>query len=98
MARPLRRAPARSGNARAPRKARGGKRADHQHPELLGLTLVALGAFFAVVLWFGLEGGEIGERVGRSLRVLVGQGAVLVPAALLLVGGLLLGRSRLIDL
>jgi S-DNA-T family DNA segregation ATPase FtsK/SpoIIIE len=97
MAQPARRVPARSRNAAAG-KAGGGKRAEHQHPELLGLTLVALGTFFAVVLWLGLEGGAVGDRVGRSLRVLVGQGAVVVPAALLLVGGLLLGRSRLIDL
>jgi S-DNA-T family DNA segregation ATPase FtsK/SpoIIIE len=71
---------------------------DHQHPELLGLVLVALGTFFAVVLWLGFDGGAVGNRVDQSLHVLVGQAAVLVPAAFLLVGGLLLGHSSLIDL
>jgi S-DNA-T family DNA segregation ATPase FtsK/SpoIIIE len=61
-------------------------------------VLVALGTFFAVVLWLGFDGGEVGNRVDQSLRMLVGQAAVLVPAAFLLVGGLLLGRSSLIDL
>ncbi len=59
--------------------------------------LCALGVFFAVVLWLGFDGGAVGDRIGESLRVLVGQGAVLVPAAFLLIGGLLLGRSALID-
>jgi S-DNA-T family DNA segregation ATPase FtsK/SpoIIIE len=61
-------------------------------------VLVALGTFFAVVVWLGFDGGEVGNRVDQSLRMLVGEAAVLVPAAFLLVGGLLLGRSSLIDL
>ena len=44
--------------------------------------LVALGTFFAVVLWLGFDGGAVGDRVDQSLRALVGQAAVLVPAAL----------------
>jgi S-DNA-T family DNA segregation ATPase FtsK/SpoIIIE len=85
--------------AATPRKAatKAPKR-DHQHPELLGLALCSIGAFVAVVLWLGFDGGAVGERIDQSLRALVGQGAVLVPAVLLVVGGLLLGRSTLIEL
>jgi len=90
-------APVRSRTARSTSKT-GTPRRDHQHPELLGLVLVALGTFFAVVLWLGFDGGAVGDRVDQSLHVLVGQAAVLVPAAFLLVGGLLLGHSSLIAL
>jgi S-DNA-T family DNA segregation ATPase FtsK/SpoIIIE len=90
-------APVRSRTAKSKPKARTPGR-EHQHPELLGLVLVALGTFFAVVLWLGFDGGAVGNRVDESLHVLVGQAAVLVPAGLLLVGGLLLGHSSLIAL
>ena len=100
MAQPVRSSRARTKTAKkAPAKAarpRSPKRA-HEHPELAGLLLVGLGVFFAVVLWFGWDGGVVGNRVGESLRALVGRATVLVPAVFLLVGGLLLGRSRLID-
>ena len=89
------RARPRPGSRAAPRKT---ARREHQHPELAGLALCALGVFFAVVLWFGFDGGAVGERIGQSLRALVGQAAVLVPAFLLVIGGLLLARSAVIDL
>jgi DNA segregation ATPase FtsK/SpoIIIE, S-DNA-T family len=61
------------------------------------LVLSALGIFFAIVLWLGFDGGVVGDRAAESLEALVGRAAVLVPAGLLVVGGLLLGRSRLIE-
>jgi DNA segregation ATPase FtsK/SpoIIIE, S-DNA-T family len=72
--------------------------AAHQHPELIGLGLVALGLFLTIVLWLGGGGGVVGDRVGGAARFLIGGAVVLVPAALLVVGGLLLARSELIDL
>jgi DNA segregation ATPase FtsK/SpoIIIE, S-DNA-T family len=97
MAQPVRSTRARSGGAGRARPKKTTKR-EHQHPELIGLSLCALATFFAVVLWLGFDGGAVGERVGQSLRALVGQAAVLVPAFLFVVGGLLLARSALIDL
>jgi S-DNA-T family DNA segregation ATPase FtsK/SpoIIIE len=71
---------------------------EHQHPELIGLGLLAAGVFLAVVLWFGWDEGFVGSRVSEWLRALIGGAAVLVPAALIAVGGLMLARSRLLDL
>ena len=89
----------RPGRARskAPRVG-GSRKREHQHPELIGLGLTALGLFLAVVLWLGWDGGVVGEKVGDALRFLVGRAVVLVPGGLLAVGGLLVARSRLIDL
>jgi S-DNA-T family DNA segregation ATPase FtsK/SpoIIIE len=87
--------------ARAP--AGGGKGArragrGHQHPELIGLGLLALGVFLAIVLWLGWDGGLVGDKIRTILRTLVGGAAVLVPAFLGVVGGLMLGRSALVSL
>jgi S-DNA-T family DNA segregation ATPase FtsK/SpoIIIE len=97
MAQPVRSTRARS-RAAAARPTKQAPKREHQHPELIGLALCALATFFAVVLWLGFDGGAVGERIDQSLRALVGEAAVLVPAFLFVVGGLLLGRSALIDL
>ncbi len=70
----------------------------HQHPELVGLSLVAVSIFLIVVLWFGWEGGFLGDRVASSLGVLFGRAAVLMPVVLGAIGGLLLARSTLVDI
>ena len=90
----------RPGRARSKASARseGSRKREHQHPELIGLGLTALGLFLAIVLWLGWDGGVVGEKVGDALRFLVGRAVVLVPAGLLAIGGLLVARSRLIDL
>jgi S-DNA-T family DNA segregation ATPase FtsK/SpoIIIE len=76
----------------------GAAKRDHQHPELVGLGLLAGGIFLAAVLWLGWDEGIVGSRVSEWLRALIGGAAVLVPAGLIAVGGLMLGRSRLLDL
>jgi DNA segregation ATPase FtsK/SpoIIIE, S-DNA-T family len=74
------------------RKTRG-----HQHPELLGLALAALGLFLASVLYLGWEGGLVGEAVGEGMRGALGAAAYGVPLALVAIGGLMLARSSLVD-
>src|SRR5262249_29298945 len=84
--------------ARARRKKRGAKKAEgHQHPELIGLGLVALGVFLAAVVWAGWNGGYVGLWVGNGLDALIGGASLALPAALAIVGGLMVARSDLVD-
>ncbi len=73
------------------------RRASHEHPELLGLTLVASGLFLATLLYLGWEGGIVGEKIDAGLRDAVGSAAYAAPLALIVVGGLLLLRSGLLE-
>ena len=79
---------------RAPKKAEG--RA-HQHPELIGLGLVALGVFLGFVVWAGWNGGYVGARIGDGLDALIGSATFGLPAALVIVGALMVARSDLVD-
>jgi S-DNA-T family DNA segregation ATPase FtsK/SpoIIIE len=83
--------------ARVKRKKRARKTRGHQHPELIGLTLAALGTFLATVLWIGWSGGFAGAFAADATEALLGAGAFVLPLALLAVGGLLLARSELVD-
>jgi DNA segregation ATPase FtsK/SpoIIIE, S-DNA-T family len=65
----------------------------HQHPELIGLGLVALGIFLAAVLWLGFSGGPIADVV----RGAVGAAAYLAPLVLVPLGALMVARSALVD-
>jgi S-DNA-T family DNA segregation ATPase FtsK/SpoIIIE len=69
----------------------------HQHPELVGLGLVAVGLFLAVVLYLGWDGGQVGGWIADGLRELVGKAAYVLPIALVAVGALMVGRSELVD-
>jgi S-DNA-T family DNA segregation ATPase FtsK/SpoIIIE len=69
----------------------------HQHPELMGLALVAFGLFLASVLWAGWNGGYVGGWIGDGFEALVGGLAFALPIALVVVGGLMVGRSDLVD-
>jgi S-DNA-T family DNA segregation ATPase FtsK/SpoIIIE len=69
----------------------------HQHPELIGLGLVAFGLFLASVLWAGWNGGYVGGWIGDGFEALVGGLAFVLPLALVIVGGLMVGRSDLVD-
>jgi DNA segregation ATPase FtsK/SpoIIIE, S-DNA-T family len=86
------RAPARVRKTKRAKKTRG-----HQHPELAGLVLVALGLFLGSVLWAGWNGGYVGALIGDALQALVGGAAWGLPAALVVIGGLMVGRSDLVD-
>ena len=72
-------------------------RAPHEHPELIGLGLAAFGLFLASLLYFGWEGGVVGEKIEAGFRDVLGSAAYVAPLALVVVGGLLLFRSLLLD-
>ena len=94
--RPLRpRTPSRVKKRTTKKKARA--RAAHEHPELIGLGLVAVGLFLASLLYLGWEGGVAGEKVEAGLRDVIGSAAYAAPLALVVVGGLMLFRSALLD-
>ena len=66
-------------------------------PELIGLGLVAIGLFLASLLYLGWEGGVAGEKIESGLRDVIGSAAYAAPLALVVVGGLMLFRSALLD-
>src|SRR5207342_3325961 len=82
---------------RVKRKKRGRSARGHHHPELIGLGLVALGAFLAAVLWIGWNGGYVGGWIGDGLEALIGAAALALPAALAIVGLLMVARSDLVE-
>jgi DNA segregation ATPase FtsK/SpoIIIE, S-DNA-T family len=94
--RPLRpRTPSRVKKRTTKKKTRA--RAAHEHPELIGLGLVAVGLFLASLLYLGWEGGVAGEKVEAGLGDVIGSAAYAAPLALVVVGGLMLFRSALLD-
>jgi S-DNA-T family DNA segregation ATPase FtsK/SpoIIIE len=72
------------------------RRRSQQHPELIGLALVFVGAFLAIPLWLEWDGGIVGEKIVSGLDGLVGDARIVVPIVLLVVGGLMVGRSSLV--
>jgi S-DNA-T family DNA segregation ATPase FtsK/SpoIIIE len=82
--------------ARVRKKKSARRRSSHQHPELVGLALVFLGAFVAIPLWLGWDGGIVGEKIVSSLDGLVGEARVIVPLVLLVIGALMVARSSLV--
>jgi DNA segregation ATPase FtsK/SpoIIIE, S-DNA-T family len=82
---------------RVKRKKRAGKTRGHQHPELIGLGLVALGAFLAAVIWIGWNGGYVGGWIADALTALVGAAALALPAALVILGLLMVAKSNLVE-
>jgi DNA segregation ATPase FtsK/SpoIIIE, S-DNA-T family len=74
------------------------KRSRGQHAELAGLGLAAVGLFLATLLYLGWEGGYAGSRVTEALDALVGAAAYGLPLAFVVVGGLMVARSELIEL
>jgi S-DNA-T family DNA segregation ATPase FtsK/SpoIIIE len=83
--------PARVRKKKRQRRAGG----SHQHPELLGLGLAALGAFLGSVLYAGWNGGYVGRAIGDALLWLIGSAAYGVPVVLAALGALMVGRSAL---
>ena len=75
-----------------PRRARS-----HQHNELLGLGLCALGLILCAILYLGFDGGAVGSWLADGLEAVLGGAAYALPLALVAVGGLMLGRSDLLD-
>ncbi|TMK92335.1 MAG: DNA translocase FtsK [Actinobacteria bacterium] len=75
------------------RRARG-----HEHPELAGLLLLALGLFLATILYAGWSGGIVGGAIADGFRGAIGAAAYVAPLTLVVLGALMLGRSELVDL
>jgi S-DNA-T family DNA segregation ATPase FtsK/SpoIIIE len=63
--------------------------------DLIGLGLVALGLFFAFLVYFGWDGGRAGSRAVEGMRWLLGAGHYLVPVALGAAGAVLMLRPVL---
>ena len=84
--------------SRVKRRKRGAKKAEgHQHPELVGLALLALGVFLGFVVWADWNGGYVGLWIGEGLDALIGSATLGLPAALAIVGALMVTRSDLVD-
>jgi S-DNA-T family DNA segregation ATPase FtsK/SpoIIIE len=98
MARKKRKSPLRPRVPARVKKRRGKKsQRGHHHPELWGLVLTAAGIFLATLFWFGWEGGVVGGPVEDGLRGAIGAAAYVAPAALFVVGLLMVSRSELVD-
>jgi S-DNA-T family DNA segregation ATPase FtsK/SpoIIIE len=79
-------------------KKRKKTRSGHQHhPELIGLGLVALGLFLASMLWVGWDGGLVGGMIADGFLGVIGWAAYALPLAFVAVGGLMVGRSSLVE-
>jgi S-DNA-T family DNA segregation ATPase FtsK/SpoIIIE len=83
--------------ARTKRK-RTQKQRGRQHPELIGLGIVAFGLFMATVIYAGWNGGYVGGWIADVYEVLVGSLAFALPVLFVVVGGLMIARSTLLDL
>jgi S-DNA-T family DNA segregation ATPase FtsK/SpoIIIE len=84
---------------RKAKRARRGQRArGRQHRELVGLGLLAVGLFLAVVVWLEWDGGIVGGRIDTGLDTLVGGARLALPLFLALVGSLLVARAELVDM
>jgi DNA segregation ATPase FtsK/SpoIIIE, S-DNA-T family len=79
------------------KRAKKAEARGHQHPELIGLGLVALGVFLGFVVWAGWNGGYVGGWIGDGLEALIGSATLGLPAALVIVGTLMVARSDLVD-
>jgi DNA segregation ATPase FtsK/SpoIIIE, S-DNA-T family len=82
---------------RVKKKRRSTKTRGHQHPELIGLGLVALGCFLGSVIWGSWNGGYVGGWIGDGLYAGLGLAALFAPALLVVIGALMVARSDLVD-
>ncbi len=63
---------------------------EQRHLDLIGLFLIAAGAYLSFVLFFGWEGGKVGYGIETGLVYLFGTvGARIATVLMLIVGGLL---------
>jgi DNA segregation ATPase FtsK/SpoIIIE, S-DNA-T family len=83
--------------ARIRKRTRKGKTHGHQHVELVGLGLVALGLFLASILYLGWSGGMVGGWIADAFTATFGAAAYAAPIAFTVVGGLMVARSALVD-
>jgi DNA segregation ATPase FtsK/SpoIIIE, S-DNA-T family len=69
----------------------------HQHPELIGLGLVALGLFLGSLFYLGWEGGVVGAAIADWGQDAIGAAVYGAPLVLVVLGALMLARSALVD-
>jgi S-DNA-T family DNA segregation ATPase FtsK/SpoIIIE len=93
MPRSTRKKPARRNRPRVAVRVSG----PGSHPELWGLGFVALGAFLASVVYFGWNGGYVGGALADGFHALIGGAVYVLPVGLVVVGGLMVVRSELVD-
>jgi S-DNA-T family DNA segregation ATPase FtsK/SpoIIIE len=84
--------------SRVRKKKRAQKHRGHQHPELIGLVLAALGVFLSTVIYLGWSGGFVGALAADGLDALIGAARTIFPVACMIVGALFLARSELVDM
>jgi DNA segregation ATPase FtsK/SpoIIIE, S-DNA-T family len=84
--------------ARVKKRKRKTKTRGQQHPELIGLALLAVGLFLATILYLGWSGGMVGGWLADLFTGAIGAAAYVAPAAFVILGALMVGRSELIDL
>lgn len=68
---------------------------NQQRLDAIGLGLMAAAVFFAFVLYFGWQGGKLGNAVATTFEYLLGHGAFLVPLGLAAAGFVAILRSAL---
>ena len=68
---------------------------DQRHYDVIGLALVAAGAYLAFVLYLGWDGGRVGSWLGSGLEHAAGRVAYVVPVALAGWGAALIARPLL---
>src|SRR5438094_1732633 len=79
------------------RTRKGGKVKSEQHLELIGLGLLALGAFLASILYLGWSGGMVGGGIADVFTGGFGAAAYVAPTLFVIVGALMVARSALVD-
>jgi S-DNA-T family DNA segregation ATPase FtsK/SpoIIIE len=65
--------------------------------DAIGLGLVAAGAFFSLVFYFGWDGGQVGEALAEAFVFVFGKVAYLLPLALLGAGAAVIFHPLLED-
>ncbi len=97
MARKKRKSPLRPRIPSRVKKRKAKKQRGHHHPELWGLALTAVGIFLATLFWFGWDGGVAGSAIEDAFLAVIGSASYVLPAALMLLGTLMIARSELVD-
>jgi S-DNA-T family DNA segregation ATPase FtsK/SpoIIIE len=84
--------------SRVKRRKRAVRQRSHHHPELIGLGLTAVGLFLSTLVYLDWEGGRAGSWIADGIWEVIGDAGYLLPAACVIVGALMLGRSAVVEL
>jgi S-DNA-T family DNA segregation ATPase FtsK/SpoIIIE len=83
--------------ARVRKKKRAKRSRGRGNHDLLGLGLLAIGLFLAVVTWLEGNGGIVGTTIAGWLDDLFGTARIGVPIVFLVLGALMIARASLVD-